>query len=173
MIIDLFVKRSPSVEFWILLVAFSVGLVSMSISYFWFKISKPLKVKIDELTCWHIERPEPEHHAWSHCYDYNFEGDWLITPRIEAVATNVYLDLLVEKVSVKIDYVRHSPEGDFFKFITGKKISGVCTFSIRLPKEIKVPSYGYVVIEFERGKTKKKVSIILNDEYRPNFERNG
>ena len=128
----------------------------------------PVKLKAKKLTCWHIERPEPEHHAWQHCHEYNFAGEISITPRIKAVVTAFYLELPTGKGLLRVDYLQPPPPESRFPQITpGNKIVDLFSFQARLPSQIEVPLYGYVVLKFNRGKAKSKVSIKLDDEYRP------
>lgn len=130
----------------------------------------PAKLKAKELTCWHIERPEPEHHAWSHCHEYNFAGLIAITPRIKAVIAAFYLELLTDKETLKVDSSQIPPK-TLSKVIPGEPIVEMCSFQIRLSEEIKVPLHGYVVVKFNRGEAKCKVSIRVDDEYRPPLYR--
>ena len=57
----------------------------------------PIKLKADDLVCWRIERPEPEHHGWHHCYEYNFEGEISIMPRATVVISAFYISFQAEK----------------------------------------------------------------------------
>ncbi len=167
MVIDYYMNRIPSLEFWILLVSFSAGIMCMIMSHFWFRIIKPLKLKVNELTCWHIERPEPEHCGWSHCHEYNFAGEISITRRTEVTVKEFYLSLPMNDKTLRVDS-SWSPEGSL-RLITNEKITNVYSFQIRRGRQLQMPSYAYVVMEFEHGKIKRKVRLKRDDNYRPNL----
>lgn len=126
----------------------------------------PVKLKIGKLTCWHIERPEPEHHGWAHCHEYNFACEFPIILRTEASITAFYIELLIGNTVLRVDY-SSSPESRFPKIALGDRVANIYTFQVRLPNEIKVPPYGYVVLNLNRGKARKKAIIKVDDEYRP------
>ena len=129
----------------------------------------PVKVKVNELFYWHIEREEPPHHAWHHCHEYDFVGEISIIPRIEAIVTAFYLELPMEgglTLKVKSQMV---PPNILSKISPDEPITDNYFFQIRLENEIKMPSKVYVIMEFRRGKSKRKVLLKVNDEYRPRF----
>jgi hypothetical protein len=45
MIVDCFIQRAPSVEFWVLLVAFSAGVIATLVSHYWGRIFSIVHVK--------------------------------------------------------------------------------------------------------------------------------
>ena len=133
----------------------------------------PARVEVKkEVACWHIERDETPSHMWSHHHEYNFAAQISITPRIHAIVTAFYLSLSINNEVKRADY----PLSDGFPEIIPKeklanvpnpKIFKTYVFQLNVPNEISIPPYGFVILEFNRGKTKNKVSISLNDDYRP------
>ena len=126
----------------------------------------PAKIKVDELTCWRIEREEPPHHMWHHCYEYNFAGEISIIARIAAIITAFYLELpLRNGLTLRVES-QMIPSNVLSKITPDEPITDNYFFQIRCETEIIVPSQAYVIMEFKRGKAKRKVFIKVDDEYR-------
>ena len=131
----------------------------------------PAKLKIDELAYWCIERDGSASHSGILAREYNFQGIISIIPRIKATITEFYLELpLGDSQVLRIDETDYTSKISP-KIISDEPIVYICSFQKRLPylQSINVPSYGYVIMKFNRGKANQKVKIKLNPEYRWQF----
>ena len=128
----------------------------------------PVKLKVNELDCWYIEREEPPTHAYSHCHEYDISGEISVVPRNKNIPTEItelYLELPMGKEVIKVDCT-NSPLDSTFGITPGnniiapfKRLDGRFSFMIRLEKKIIVPTYAYVIMGFKRGKTKHRVNL--------------
>ena len=132
----------------------------------------PAKLRASDLTYWHIERPEPEHHGWEHCHEYNFYGIASIFPRSKAEIIDLHLELRMRKgAALKVSSSMPLEIG--VKIKPHEPIEKACSFQIRRTEEIIVPPHGYIVVKFNHGEAKRKVKIRFDDNFRPPCDGSG
>ena len=122
------------------------------------------KLKITELTYWHIYRDGSPRNSGLLGHEYNFAGIFGIIPKAEDVIAAFYLELPMAKgVTLKVN-TASIPSELGTQVVTGKSIVKICFFQTILPTEMAVPMYGHVEVRFNRGvKARSKVDIRPDD----------
>ncbi|MFZ7131880.1 MAG: hypothetical protein ACOWWR_05940 [Eubacteriales bacterium] len=146
-----------------------IGILGITITLLYNQIVKrffPASIKVYKLICWHIERPEPEHHGWEHCHEYNFHGEIEITPRIKDEFKAFYLLLRHNKKLLKIDSLQPN---ELSNVLSTRTFKNTYSFQIRLSDEINISSFAYIVLKFKHGEVKKKARVQFDDDYSPFF----
>ena len=131
----------------------------------------PAKIEVGKITYWHIDREEQPSHCWEHHQEYNFAVELYINPRIKAVTKALYLVLLVNNKTVKVnprisDKLPEIVPTEKLANVPNPKIFNTYVLQLNEPNEVKIPDDGILMMEFNRGKFKRKVKIKLDDEYR-------
>ncbi len=140
----------------------------------------PIKLKCSELSGSCIERQKDTMGFMPHCFEYSFTNEISITPRIKPFITELYLELPTNKDNpLKVPcvdcprnehlwlnpYTQRTEYKDLVGDVLDKPLSGNFIFQMRLENRVMVPSYGYIVLEFEHGKKcKEKANIVLEKE---------